>query len=111
MNALRALKDIIQNQKTVSTERLQSLVSQIGKDLKDYSLRVHSQKNTIQELNKKYQQERDKAKSRERAMSDFEHLKRKHGHLKQKHTELEEAYKQLKEGKSWEREELGRKKR
>lgn len=78
---MKELQQIIRDQKTVSTKRLEPLVKKADKERIELGEKIRRQRNANAELNKKYQQEKEKAQRRKRAMEDYENLKKKHNKL------------------------------
>lgn len=96
MKAVRELKEIIQNQKTISTKKLEHIAKFIGQEQANMGKKIEEQASTISELRKENQQQKAKLEKHNVMVEEFENLKRKHRLLKFKHAELEDVYKDLK---------------
>lgn len=78
---IRELKEIISNQKTVSTSRLEDIASRIERLYIQQGQKINRQSKALSEANKQYQREKQKADRREEAVQQLERLKTHHRNL------------------------------
>jgi hypothetical protein len=88
MNPIEQLNTIIANQKTVSTSKLMPIVKAFIKMYNNTAQKVNSQTNTINDLNKKYQQVKHKAGKRKEMVEQYERLKIHHRNLERQYNLL-----------------------
>ncbi|MFS0822153.1 hypothetical protein [Bacillus sp. 1P02SD] len=93
MNPIDQLNTIINSQKTVSTTKLAPIVKSFMKMYNNTAQKVNSQKNKIDELNKKYQQAKHKADKRLELVEQHERLKIHHRNLEREYNLLLEKVK------------------
>jgi len=93
VNPIEQLNTIITNQKTVSTTKLVPIVKAFIKMYNNTVQKLNSQKNTINELNKKYQQAKHKADKRLEMVEQYERLKVHHRNLEREYNLLLEKMK------------------
>ncbi|MBD7937163.1 hypothetical protein H9655_08975 [Cytobacillus sp. Sa5YUA1] len=95
MSAIDELKEIIQNQKSISTKKLESIITEFERMYIAQGKKIRSQKNNLSVMNTKYQRERDKAKKREEMAKQLEALKLHHHNLTREFNYLLEKYKRM----------------
>ncbi|MFS0820772.1 hypothetical protein [Bacillus sp. 1P02SD] len=88
MNPIDQINTIIANQKTVSTTKLVPIVKAFAKMYINTVQKMNNQKNTINELNKKYQQAKHKADKRLEVVEQYERLKIHHRNLEREYNLL-----------------------
>ncbi|MBW8350762.1 hypothetical protein K0H71_15100 [Bacillus sp. IITD106] len=87
---IQELKDIISNQKTVSTSRLNALASRIETLYINQGKTIRNQRNALNKLNTQLQRALEKADRRKQAMQDYENLKIHHRNLEREFNILKE---------------------
>jgi len=93
VNPIEQLNTIIANQKTVSTTKLLPIVKAFTKMYNNTVQKMNSQKNTINELNKKYQHASKRAHERKEMAEQHERLKVHHRNLEREYNLLLEKLK------------------
>lgn len=78
---IQELKEIIANQKTVSTSRLDDIVNSLEKIYIKQSNKINNQRNDINRLNARITEFKKQARKRRQAMIDYENLKAHHRNL------------------------------
>lgn len=97
MNGIDELKNLIQNQKSVSTKKLEIVVEKIEKMYLAQGKKINSQKNQLSIVNTQYQREKEKAKRRKAMIQQFEDFKLHHKNLERQHEYLLDKLKKLQE--------------
>jgi predicted RNase H-like nuclease (RuvC/YqgF family) len=97
MKQIAELKNIIENQKTISTSRLAPFIEAIGKSYAETAAKVANQKGTINTLNRNYSVEKSKAAKLAAHVQHHEDLKRLHHKAKGDLKALREENKELRE--------------
>lgn len=92
MSGMDELKEIIKNQKSVSTKKLEIVVEKIEKMYLAQGKKINSQKNQLSIVNTQYQREKEKAKRRKAMVQQFEDLKLHHRNLTREFNILQEKY-------------------
>lgn len=87
---IHELKEIISNQKTVSTSRLEEIAKRIEKVYIQQGQKINRQTKALNEANTRYQREKHKADRREEAVQQLERLKLHHRNLEREFNLLKE---------------------
>lgn len=97
---LEALKEIIDNQQTVRTSRLESIYKDLLRAITKKDKKINGQRKQLENLNARYQRAWELAEKRKHLSEELESLKRSIRTLRIEHQNLQEAHTKLKKKKN-----------